>query len=190
MDVDVHGPPPTYLPSHQADAIDSLFTNILFTQDRPPECSTCLETYHGMCLHGNQCDRCHRETLSHSAVHSLLHHSPATRRCPAPLPPLLRCQECIAPPPLPLNNVCESDDDSHKRGKFWADTPPRRALAKKQPEAQSKGVPTVDTATSLTSVPSDAVLLCADLLTVPPPKVLRRAQRPYHFFGQRPVLTC
>jgi hypothetical protein len=42
------------------------------TENNPPECSTCFERYHGMCMQGTQCDRCHRETLSHSTIHLLL----------------------------------------------------------------------------------------------------------------------
>ena len=44
--------PPAYLPSHQSDAMDDFFTRLPFTQDNPPECSTCFEGYRGMRIQG------------------------------------------------------------------------------------------------------------------------------------------
>ena len=46
---------PAYLPSHQSDAINDFFARLLFTQDDPPECSTCFEKYHGMRMQGTRC---------------------------------------------------------------------------------------------------------------------------------------
>jgi hypothetical protein len=93
-DIPVHPlPPPAYLPAHQTDAINDFFARLLFTQDEPPECSTCFEKYHGMRMQGTQCDRCHREVLSHSVVHSSLHCFPPTH-CPlARIPPLHSIRE-------------------------------------------------------------------------------------------------
>ena len=76
----IHSPPPAaYLPSHQHDAIDNIFSCLLFTESNPPECSTCFKRYHGMCLQGTQCDRCYRETHSH--CHGLLQHDSIRSQC-------------------------------------------------------------------------------------------------------------
>ena len=51
----------SFLPIHQQEAIHDYLDRILRVRDDVGLCLTCLEKYHGMHIHGTQCDWCHRE---------------------------------------------------------------------------------------------------------------------------------
>jgi len=57
--VDVETPP--YLPPHQERAVHEFLDRLLLIRDDLHECTTCLEKYHGMQMHGTECARCHKE---------------------------------------------------------------------------------------------------------------------------------
>jgi hypothetical protein len=84
-------PPPQYLQIHQTNAIEDFFNSLLFTQTDPPECSTCLERYHGMHTYASQCDR--RGVVPHFSATSFFF-SVLAHRPPARQPPLHCCQQC------------------------------------------------------------------------------------------------
>ena len=50
-----------YVPVHQQRAIHEFLDRLSLIRDELHECTTCLERYHGMKMHGTQCARCHHE---------------------------------------------------------------------------------------------------------------------------------
>jgi hypothetical protein len=49
------------LPVHQEQAIHDFLDCLRLIHEDVHECTTCLERYHGMQMHGTECLRCHRE---------------------------------------------------------------------------------------------------------------------------------
>ena len=61
-----------YLPVHQEHAIHDFLDRLRLIQDDVHECTTCLERYHGMQMHGTQCSRCHNEVRATCMVADLV----------------------------------------------------------------------------------------------------------------------